>query len=144
MHRKQNKTFYSAFAILLCTMLLVMAFPLTIFAKEETTTKKPQLQFRKNGQFKILVLSDLQDTNTPQKETTELAERAIEKTEPDFIVLLGDNTAGWWKGVDKAQTKEAIDIVCKRIDDKHIPFAFVYGNHDHEGLCDEENGMQEE
>lgn len=102
-----------------------------------------KLQFH-NGKFKILVLSDVQDTDTPQKETTALVNAAIDRAEPDFIVLLGDNTAGWWKGVDKAQTEAAIDAVAKPIDDRGIPFALVFGNHDHEGLCDENNGMTEE
>lgn len=107
------------------------------------STEDAKLQFH-NGKFKILVLSDVQDTNTPQKETTALVNAAIDRAQPDFIVLLGDNTAGWWKGVDKAQTEAAIDAVAKPIDERGIPFALVFGNHDHEGLCDEANGMTEE
>lgn len=107
------------------------------------STEDAKLQFH-NGKFKILVLADVQDTNTPQKETTALVNAAIDRAQPDFIVLLGDNTAGWWKGVDKAQTEAAIDAVAKPIDERGIPFALVFGNHDHEGLCDEANGMTEE
>ena len=51
------------------------------------------LQF-KNGKFKILILSDIQDTDTPQKETTDLINAAIDATQPDFIALTGDNIAG--------------------------------------------------
>lgn len=107
------------------------------------STEDAKLQFH-NGKFKILVLADVQDTNTPQKETTALVNAAIDRAQPDFIVLLGDNTAGWWKGVDKAQTEAAIDALAKPIDERGIPFALVFGNHDHEGLCDEANGMTEE
>lgn len=107
------------------------------------STEDAKLQFH-NGKFKILVLADVQDTHTPQKETTALVNAAIDRAQPDFIVLLGDNTAGWWKGVDKAQTEAAIDAVAKPIDERGIPFALVFGNHDHEGLCDENNGMTEE
>lgn len=107
------------------------------------STEDAKLQFH-NGKFKILVLADVQDTNTPQKETTALVNAAIDRAQPDFIVLLGDNTAGWWKGVDKAETQAAIDAVAKPIDERGIPFALVFGNHDHEGLCDEANGMTEE
>lgn len=102
-----------------------------------------QLKFN-NGKFKILILADIQDTDTPQKATTSLLNAAINKTEPDFIVLLGDNTAGWWKGVNKDKTEAAVDAVAKAIDDKGIPFALVFGNHDHEGLANDENGMTEE
>ena len=69
---------------------------------------------------------------------------AIDQTKPDFIALTGDNIAGWWKGVTPEETKAAVDIVGKAINDRKIPFALVFGNHDHEGLCDEQNGMTEE
>ena len=97
-----------------------------------------------NGKFKILILSDIQDTNTPQQATVDLMNNAIDQTKPDFIALTGDNIAGWWKGVTPEETKAAVDIVGKAINDRKIPFALVFGNHDHEGLCDEQNGMTEE
>ncbi len=142
---KQNKTLKRWLAIL-CVLVLCISVPLGALAKEEKQQMKApkQLQFNEDGKFKILVLADLQDTNLPRPETIELAETAIQKTQPDFIALLGDNIAGWWKGVTPEETKQAIDAFCKVIDDTGIPFAFVYGNHDHEGLCDEENGMNEE
>ena len=97
-----------------------------------------------NGKFKILILSDLQDTNEPQQETTDMITAAIGKTQPDLIVLLGDNIAGWWNGVDEEETNAAIDAIGKAIEPSGIPFALVFGNHDHEGLGDEENGYTEE
>lgn len=116
----------------------------SVFAQtEKDEIGGKQLQF-KNGKFKILVLSDIQDTNKPAKETTKLVNSAIDKTNPDFIVLLGDNIAGWWKKVTPEEVKQAIDAVAKPIDSRGIPFALVYGNHDHEGLCDETNKMEEE
>ena len=136
------------FTLLLSSMILFPFFSVPISAvaqepvKEESQTK--ELKFNKDGKFKILVLADIQDTNMPQKETMELVNAAIDKTNPDFIALAGDNIAGWWKGVDKDQTKQAIDAFSKAIDDRGIPFALVFGNHDHEGLCDEENRMSEE
>ncbi|MGN1328547.1 MAG: metallophosphoesterase family protein [Eubacterium sp.] len=127
-------------AILTTILMIFTMNPMNIFASQKTENT---LQF-KNGQFKILILADIQDTDTPQKETVDLVNAAIENTNPDFIVLTGDNTAGWWKGVDKAKTEAAVDIVAKAIDDRGIPFALVFGNHDHEGLANEENGMTEE
>lgn len=126
-----------------CLALICILLFSTVFAGAAETTEDKKLQFH-DGKFKILILSDVQDTNTQQKETTALMNAAIDQTDPDFIVLLGDNTAGWWKGVDKAQTEAAVDAVAKPIDDRGIPFALVFGNHDHEGLCSDENGMTEE
>lgn len=127
-------------AVLLAVIMLVC--PLTVSA-DTINEENTQLQF-KNGRFKILVLADIQDTNTPQKETVALINAAIKEANPDFIALTGDNIAGWWKGVDKEKTEAAVDIVAKTIDSYGIPFAFVFGNHDHEGLCDDKNKMEEE
>lgn len=125
--------------VLLCAVLLVSALPTAVFAQ----TEEANLQF-KNGKFKILILSDVQDTDTPQAETTALLTAALDRANPDLVVLLGDNTGGWWEGVDREKTKAAVDAVAKPIDERNIPFALVFGNHDHEGLCHETNGMVEE
>lgn len=134
------KTIKKCLALLTALMLVMSTMAFSVSA---SGGGKNQLQF-KDGKFKILVLSDIQDTNTPYQATTDLMKAAIEETKPDFIALTGDNIAGWWKGVDKAQTKEAVDLVAGTIDSYGIPFALVYGNHDHEGLCDENNKMTEE
>lgn len=127
-------------AVILFTVLamLICCCPVSAAAADGS-----ELQFR-NGKFKILVLSDLQDTNEPQKETVDMITAAISKTEPDLIVLLGDNIAGWWRGVDKTKTDEAIDVIGSAIEKSGIPFALVFGNHDHEGLASDENGYDEE
>lgn len=135
--KKKNKLF----ALFMAAAMTLTAAPQCVIPAADYT--KAPLQF-KNGKFKILILSDIQDTNTPQKETVDLINAAIDAADPDFIALTGDNIAGWWKNVDQAQTEEAVDIVAKAIDDRGIPFALVFGNHDHEGLTDEKNGMTEE
>lgn len=133
-----KKLLKNALALITVFSMLLCCCPFTAAAADDDT-----LQFR-NGKFKILILSDLQDTNEPQQETTDMITAAITKTEPDFIVLLGDNIAGWWNGVDKDETNEAIDKVAQPIEASGIPFALVFGNHDHEGLASEENGYSEE
>lgn len=135
------KTLRNALTALLTALLIMGALPFTALAADNTAGAP--LQF-KNGKFKILILSDIQDTNTPQQATVDLMNNAIDQTKPDFIALTGDNIAGWWKGVTPEETKAAVDIVGKAINDRKIPFALVFGNHDHEGLCDEQNGMTEE
>ncbi len=134
------KLFKKLLALFTVNAIIAAAMPITAFAQERTDHT---LKFN-NGTFKILILSDIQDTDTPQKETVDLMNAAITETKPDFIVLNGDNIAGYWKGVDMAQTEKAVDIVAGTIDSFGIPFALVFGNHDHEGLANEKNGMTEE
>ena len=93
-----------------------------------------ELRFRENGEFKILIIADAQDTDNPQKETTDIIKYSIEKTKPDLIILLGDNIAGDFDGVTPKRTKAAIRAAADSISEKEIPFALVFGNHDHEGL----------
>lgn len=93
-----------------------------------------ELKFRENGEFRILAIADAQDTDNPQKETTDIIRYSIEKTSPDLIILLGDNIAGDFEGVTPKRTKAAVKALLEPISEKDIPFALVFGNHDHEGL----------
>lgn len=136
---KTNKRIRKCISLLLAALLLC-ALPMAASAQ---ATEVGPLQFH-DGTFKILVLADLQDTNEPQKETLAILNAALDQTAPDLVILLGDNIAGYWNGVTKEETVQAVDAIAKPIDDRGIPFALVFGNHDHEGLCSEGVGMTEE
>lgn len=129
--------------IISLAMLAVTAMPITALA-EQNTEGNMELKFNENGEFKILAIADTQDTDTPQKEMLDILNHTLDDEKPDLVVFLGDNTAGWWKGVTKEKTATAIRKLIEPVDARKIPFAIVYGNHDHEGLCNEENGMTEE
>lgn len=128
---------------ILLTVIMLFAFTIPAFA-EETGGKNMELKFNSDGKFKILVIADPQDTDKPQKETIEIINNALDENKPDLVVFLGDNIAGYWAGVTKEKTETAIDNIAKPVDERGIPFAIVFGNHDHEGLCHESNGMTEE
>ena len=130
---KGKKKAFRLLSLIIAFTMAISSSAITALAFENTD--KAQLKFN-NGEFKILILSDIQDTDTPQKATMALMTDAIEKTNPDLIVLLGDNTAGGWLGVTKEKTEKAIDEVCSVIDNAGIPFALVFGNHDHEGIAE--------
>lgn len=136
------KRFKSIISVLL-TILIMFTFTIPAYA-EETGDSQMELKFNSDGKFKILTIADAQDTDTPQKETIDMLTNALDETTPDLVIFLGDNIAGWWKGVDKAKTEQAIDNIIKPVDERGVPFAIVFGNHDHEGLTDENNKMTEE
>lgn len=136
------KKFKSIISVLL-TLIMMFAFTIPAFA-DETGDSKMELKFNSDGKFKILAIADAQDTDTPQKETIDMLTNALDEANPDLVVFLGDNIAGWWKGVDEAKTEQAIANIIEPVDERGIPFAIVFGNHDHEGLCDDNNKMTEE
>lgn len=120
--------------------LMLTVCPLMMQASAETEAK--MLKFN-DGKFKILVLADVQDTDKPQTDTMDLMKTAIEKTQPDLIILTGDNVDGAYGGVTKEKLTASVELLAKTIDSYGIPFAYVYGNHDSEGLC-REYGMTED
>lgn len=85
---------------------------------------------KKDGQdFKILLLADVQVNKRDKKgkkHAFELIDKLVKKTNPDFIVTLGDNTAGKYSDVMAKKLSECIASY-------NIPWAVVLGNHDSEG-----------
>lgn len=102
-----------------------------------------ELKFDTNGEFKILLLADTQDTDEPQKEMLEIINNTLDSENPDLVIFLGDNTCSF-AGATKEKTATAIRKIIEPVAEKNVPFAMVYGNHDHEGLCNEKNKMTEE
>ncbi len=66
------------------------------------------------------------------KYTQLFCEKMIAREKPDLIVLLGDNTAGNYPTATASRTEAAVREILSLVGD--IPFALVFGNHDHEGL----------
>lgn len=97
--------------------------------------KKRTLKFNENGKFRILVLTDLHEYKSENKETQNKTEDAllfIETTvkalSPDLVVYNGDNAFGKTeKGL-----KETIDAITKTVRELDIPFTMVLGNHEHD------------
>ena len=55
---------------------------------------KIKLKFNQDGKFKILMLSDIQETIDYDKRTLDAMNRIIEYTKPDLVVWGGDNCDG--------------------------------------------------
>lgn len=136
----------AAAVLMSCTMLASAAIPSTASAAPVQQNKEEamELKFNDNGEFKILAIADTQDTDKPQQEMLDILNNTLDDVQPDLVVFLGDNTAGQWIGVTKDKTATAIRKLIEPVDKRNVPFAIVFGNHDHEGLCNKSNGMTEE
>lgn len=102
-----------------------------------------QLKF-KNKKFRIMQVSDAQDLQFVRPTMIRMLNSAYDSLSPDLIVLTGDNILGNHlcdarigtrlvihdiEGEKKAM-KVALDKLLSPIEQRKIPFAMIYGNHD--------------
>lgn len=109
---------------------------------------RPSLQFNSNGNFKILQIADLHFSvgegkcrdivnETACSTSTEDSDEAtlrwlnplIDETEPDLIVLTGDQLNGQETSWDAVSVLYKVNSLFKG---RKIPWTAVYGNHDSE------------
>lgn len=79
--------------------------------------------------FKILLLSDIQIGSRKGLEVFDLIDSLVEDTNPDLIITLGDNTAGFWSHIYTKKLSEYLETL-------GIPWLVTFGNHDCEGIAD--------
>ena len=113
----------------LLAVCVCASVPLSAYAVTASADK--QLQFGDDGKFTILQVSDIQDGADLMSISKDLITAAVEKVNPDLVVLTGDNIAGYRAGT-KALAKAAICAFMDIFEERSIPVAMVYGNHDDE------------
>ena len=93
---------------------------------EAFQTRRP-LRFRKDGGYRILMMSDAHHKPAQGARTVRAMETLIDATKPDLVLLNGDNVAGFTcKEMFEQQLAELVSPMEKR----RIPWAHVFGNHD--------------
>ncbi|MBQ9145903.1 MAG: metallophosphoesterase, partial [Clostridia bacterium] len=93
-------------------------------------TTKHTLRADENGEFKVLVLSDVQfNTPTLNEETLNNIETIVKRENPDLVIFNGDNCFNI-RSVEDMTTY--VTNMTKYLEDNKIPWAHVYGNHDAE------------
>ncbi|MBM3213971.1 metallophosphoesterase [Candidatus Poribacteria bacterium] len=89
------------------------------------------LRFREDGTFTIAQFTDTHWHNGEPADlrTRELIETVLDAEKPDLVALTGDNIAG---GGCKDPAESMRQLV-QAIEERRIPWAAVFGNHDDEG-----------
>ncbi len=103
------------------------------------------LKFGADGKFRILHITDIhdvepimdddEDRSIPErrdKETLNVIESLVAKTNPDLVVFGGDNISGYWEEFTYNYVESTINKITKPIRDRNIPLCVVFGNHDGE------------
>jgi len=93
---------------------------------------KHTLRFNKDGRFRILTMSDTQETSDFNPLTLELMEDILDEAKPDLVLFGGDNCQGGADGKNDESMKKFLDTFTGPIEKRKIPWAHVFGNHDHE------------
>ncbi len=92
------------------------------------------LKFDKNGEFKIMHLTDCQDKYPANDTMLKFIDATLKEYQPDIVVLGGDNVVADYKDLDAA-IKQLVTIFVKN----ETCFTLVFGNHDHEhGMTNDE------
>lgn len=129
--------------IIALTLALITAFGmfgLVAVAEANVTTgnaEKEPLKFNEDGSFKILQIADIQDIFIFKGLNALFITDLLEKENPDLVVLTGDNISNG-AGFIPWLVKKSIDKFMKIFEEKGVPVAIVYGNHDEENCMNKE------
>ena len=92
---------------------------------------KHELRFDKDGKFKILMMSDIQETLDVHPRTMPAIRKLLDKVKPDLVVLGGDNCNGM-KIKTEPELREYLKMIATPMEERRIPWMHVFGNHDHD------------
>ncbi|MBQ9131429.1 MAG: metallophosphoesterase [Clostridia bacterium] len=97
----------------------------------ELLDTKHELRVDENGNFKVLVLSDVQfDNPALNRATIANIEKIVKREDPDLVIFNGDNSTGITSEQD---LRAYVARMTAYLEMKNIPWCHVYGNHDAEG-----------
>lgn len=123
---KQYKKILSIFlSVLMMGALLTPAMA----AVDVSIPEKAHLSFGEDGKFTILQIADIQDNAVLANVGKSLIRAAVEKTQPDLIILTGDNIGGYSCHTE-GEAKLAIRQYMTILEGYGIPVAMTFGNHD--------------
>lgn len=151
-----NKFLKSFFAGFTFPLSLAMGEPHKWNSAKFKREKPSPLKFSEDGKFKILHITDIHDVEpvmdddenreipeSRDKETINVIEKLVEKTNPDLVVFGGDNISGYWEEFTYDYVQSTIQRITAKIREKNIPLCVVFGNHDgEEGFHTEFQMMQ--
>ena len=126
--KRTKKVISLVLCLVLGALLLVPALA-TITDVDVSRPTNAHITFNKDGKLKILQVADIQDDEVIDPLAKRSLKRAIEASDPDLIILTGDNIGGYSCDT-KAEAHTAIKSYMDVFESYGIPLAMVFGNHD--------------
>lgn len=90
----------------------------------------------KNGIFKIMQITDIQEDYPVNSDTIKLISLALDREKPDLVVLTGDQIQAYsacYRKDGEKKMREVINSFITPIEERGIPFCMTFGNHDDDG-----------
>ena len=108
----------------LLAIVLVFGISVTAFADDDQT-----LKFGEDGKFSIMHVTDTHLENDNIDASVWLIGQALDRENPDLVVVTGDNV---YNDDDAEITKGYITKLMNTFEERNIPVAVTFGNHDSE------------
>ena len=121
--RKLNKIL----SLVLSVAMVIGLVPMMAISSSAAYSGK--LTFDEKGEFTIVQITDIQDDKEVHEDALALITKAMNRYEPDLVVLTGDNIAGKMSADD---TWSSINQFMNPIINAGVPYAVTFGNHDAE------------
>ena len=105
-----------------------------------------KLCVRSDGSFKVMQIADLQEIPAISPDTLKLMNAALDREKPDLVVFTGDQIKGYgitFRGGDrKKKVEDTLHRLLEPVVRRNIPFAPLFGNHDGQVGCTNQEQMQ--
>ena len=112
-------------------LVLAMSFgALCVSAHGAQSEKK--LQFGADGTFRIMQISDFQDTEKSNWKSLDFLDILLDKYHPDLVVMTGDQLKNSYPKPTPDKLRRSIRHQIAPLEKRGIPFLYTFGNHDHD------------
>ncbi len=105
-----------------------------------------KLCVRPDGSFKIMQIADLQEIPAISPDTLKMMNAALDREKPDLVVFTGDQIKGYgltFLGGDrKKKVADTLHRLLEPVVQRNIPFAPIFGNHDGQAGCTNQEQMR--
>lgn len=123
-----KKTSTRILSAILAVAMLVGLVPMMTLSSS-AAFNDTSLKFDEKGEFTLIQITDIQEDTEVHETTLALISKAMNKYDPDMVVMTGDNVES---GMDESEFKTCVSQFMAPIINAGVRYAITFGNHDDE------------